>query len=69
MRQECVERFCELAGKKTEQLHKGSTPCSDDHNFKKEELETAGELSTVCCQTVLKCHHLARLGGLDILCS
>ena len=27
----CVERYCELANKKTEQLHKVSSPCLDDH--------------------------------------
>ena len=37
--QKCVERFCELANKKTEQLYKVSCPCLDDHHFKKEELE------------------------------
>ena len=30
-----VERNCELAIEKTEQLYKGSTPCLDDPNFKK----------------------------------
>ena len=35
----CVERFCELANKKTEQLFKVSHPCLDDHQIKKEELE------------------------------
>ena len=39
---------CELANKKTQQLHKVSTPCLEDHNFKKEELETIEELSDVC---------------------
>ena len=28
-----VERYCELANKKTEQLFKVSSPCSDDHQF------------------------------------
>ena len=36
--QKCVERCCELANKKVEQLYKVSTPCLDDHEFKKEEL-------------------------------
>ena len=39
----CVERYCELGNKKTEQLYNVSTPCLDDH-FKKEELESVGEL-------------------------
>ena len=38
--QKCVERYCELANKKTEQLYKVSSPCLDDHHFKEEELES-----------------------------
>ena len=53
--------------KKTEQFYKASTPRMDDHNTKREELETVGELSKVCSQLVLKCLYLARNGGLDIL--
>ena len=30
----CVERYCELANKTTQQLHKLSIPCIDDHHFK-----------------------------------
>ena len=30
----CVERYCELANKTTQQLNKVSTPCIDDHHFK-----------------------------------
>ena len=51
----CVERYCELANKTTQQLHKVSTPCLDDHYFKEEEMQSVGELSKVCIQTVLKC--------------
>ena len=29
----CVERYCELANKTTQQLYKVSTPCIDDHHF------------------------------------
>ena len=35
----CVERYCELANKTIVQLYKVSSPCLDDHQFKKEELE------------------------------
>ena len=56
----CVERYCELATKKTEELYKVATPCMDDHQS--EENESVGELSTVCSQTVLKCLYLARIG-------
>ena len=60
----CVERYCELANKTTQQLYKVSTPCIDDHHFKE-----VGELSKVCSQIVLKCLYLARIGRPDILWS
>ena len=34
----CVERYCELANKTTQQFCKVSTPFIDDHHFKKEEI-------------------------------
>ena len=51
----CVERYCELANKTTQQLYKVSTPCIDDHHFKEEEMKFVGELSKVCSQIVLNC--------------
>ena len=51
----CVERYCELANKTIQQLHKVSAPCIDDHHFKEEEMKSYGELSQVCSQIVLKC--------------
>ena len=65
----CVERYCELANKSIQQLHKVVTPCFDDHQFKEEEIESVGELSRVCAQIVLKCLFLARIGRPDILWS
>ena len=65
----CVERYCELANKTTQQLYKVSTPCIDDHCFKEEETKSVGELSQVCSQIVLKCLYLARIGRPDILWS
>ena len=65
----CVERYCELANKTTQQLYKVSTPCIDDHHFKEEETKSVGELSQVCSQIVLKCLYLARIGRPDILWS
>ena len=65
----CVERYCELANRTTQQLHKVSTPCIDDHHFKIEEMKSVGELSHVCSQIVLKCLYLARIGRPDILWS
>ena len=55
--------------KKTKQLYKVSSPCLDDCNFKKEELESVGEMSNVCTEIVLKCLYLVRIGGKDILWS
>ena len=70
----CVERYCELANKTTQQLYKVSTPCIDtpcldDHHFKEEGMKSVGELSQVCSQCVLKCLYLARIGEPDILWS
>ena len=64
----CVERYCELANKTTQQLYKVSTPCIDDHHFK-EKMKSVGELSQVCSPTVLKCFYLARIGRPDVLWS
>ena len=65
----CGTIFCELANKTTQQLHKVSTPCIDDHHFKEEETKSVGELSNTCSQIVLKCLYLARIGRPDILWS
>ena len=67
--QKCGERHCEFANKKEKQLSKVSHPCLDDQQFKKEELESVGELSTVCSQIVFECLHLARIGRLYIIWS
>ena len=58
----CMERYCELTNKTTQQLFKVSTPCIDDHHFK-EELKSVGELSKVSIQYL----YLTRIGKLDIL--
>ena len=65
----CVERYCELVNKTTQQLCKVSTPCIDDHHFKVEETKSVGELSNTCSQIVLKCLYSARIGRSDILWS
>ena len=65
----CVERYCELSNRTTQQLHKVSTPCIDDHHFKEEEMKSVGELSQVCSQNFLKFLYLARIGRPDILWS
>ena len=65
----CVERYCELANRTTQQLYKVSTACIDDHHFKEEELKSVGELLKLCSQIVLKCLYFARIGRPDILWS
>ena len=65
----CVQRCCELANKTTQQLHKVATPFLDDHQFKEDEIESVGELSTICSQIVLKCLFVARVCRPDILWS
>ena len=65
----CVKRYCELANRTTQQLYKVATPCIDDHQLKEEAVGSAGELSKVCSQIVLKCLNLARIGRPDILWS
>ena len=62
----CVERFCELTNKTTQQLYKVSTSCIDDLHFKEEEIKSVGELSQVCSQIVVKCLYLTRIGRPDI---
>ena len=61
----CVERYCELANKTTQQLYKVFA----DPHFKKEEMKSVGELSRVCSQINLKCLHLTRIGRPDTLWS
>ena len=67
--QKCVERYCEVANKKVEQLYRVSNPSLDCHRFRQEELESVGELSEVCSQTVSKYLYLARIVRPDILWS
>ena len=62
----CVERYCELANKTTQQQYKVATPCIDDTHSKEKNLGSVGELSHVCSQIVLKCLYLARIGRPDI---
>ena len=65
----CVERYCELANKTTQQLYKVATPCFDDHQFKEEEVGSVGDLTNVCSQSVWKCMYLGSIGRPDTLWS
>ena len=58
----CVERYCELANKTTQQFYKVSTPRIDDHHSEEEKMKCVGELSHVCL-------YLARIGRPDVLWS
>ena len=69
MRKTAVKDIVGWLIKKTKRLYKLSTPCLDDHNLKKEELETVGELCKVCSQIVFKCLYFARIDRPDILWS
>ena len=62
----CVERFCELANRTTEQLYKSATPCMDDHQVREQENGSVGKLTAVSSQIVLKYLYLARIGRPDI---
>ena len=42
----CVQWYCELANKTTQQLFKVATPCIDDHHFKEEKVKSVWELLT-----------------------
>ena len=61
----CVERYGELANKKTEPLKKSQLLAWATITSR----ETVGEVSKVCSQIVLKCVYLARIRRPDILWS
>ena len=65
----CVERYCELANRTTQQFYKVATRCLDDHQFNDEEIGSVGELSKICSQVVIKCLYLVRIGRPDFLWS
>ena len=65
--EDCVERYRESAQKSVSRLNQVETPCSDDHDLKKDDFEVVGEFSFVCAEVVLKCLCFARIGRLDIL--
>ena len=65
----CVERYCELANKTTQQLYKVSTPCIDDHHFKEEEMKICWRIVTCMLSKCSEMLYLARSGRPDILWS
>ena len=67
--QQCVERYCELANKKVEQLYKVSHPCLMIINSNRRNWNQLETCQKVCSPIVLKCMYLARIGRHDILWS
>ena len=55
--------------KRQNSFSKSPSPCLDDYHFKKEEIESVGDLSKVWSQIFLKCLYLARIGRPDLLWS
>ena len=55
----CVERYCELANKTTQQLYKVSTPCIDDHRFKEERIEICWRIFK---SMLSNCSEMGKLG-------
>ena len=63
----CVEKYCQLANLKIENLKSVETPCMDDHQFNPEDFESKGELGGIAARVVLKALYVARLGRPDCL--
>ena len=63
--EQCVDRYCELAGKSKQKLRRAGTPCIDDHMFASVDFEKQGELNLVASRIVLKMLYLARIGRPD----
>ena len=63
----CVERYCELANKTTQQLKKVSTPCIDDHHFKRRRIEIRGRTVKSILSNCSECLYLALIGRPDIV--
>ena len=63
----CVERYCELANKTPQQPYKVTTPCLDDHQFKKKNWGLLDKWQNFVFELFSKCLYLARIGRPDIL--
>ena len=63
------DRKCQAGYQKRSSYTKFQVLALDDHQFKKEELESAGELSKSMLTIVLTCLYLARIGRPDFLWS
>ena len=49
----CVERYCELANRTTQQHCKVSTSCIDDHHFKEEEMKSVTSMLPNCSEMLV----------------
>ena len=67
--EKCVERYCELSNKPTQQLYKVTTPCLDDHQFKAQELGSVGELPKSMLSNCPQMSVFGAIGRPDILWS
>ena len=56
---QCVERYCELAKTRPEDLKKVTTPCIDDHQFSPDDFENKGALAPIDARVVLKALYTA----------
>ena len=65
----CVERYCELANKKVEQLYKVSSPFWMIINSSRRNSNQLENRQKLAHKIVLKCLYLARIGRPDILLS
>ena len=55
----CVERYCELANRTTQQFYKVSSHCIHDHHFEEEDLKSVGDLSK---RMLSDCSEMLKLG-------
>ena len=67
--QKVVEKYCELAGIKENQLKHVVTPNIDDHAILPQEFEDKGQLEEIAARVVLTALYLARYDRSDLLWS
>lgn len=66
---QCIERYCELAGVDRKSIGTALTPCIDDHALSPKDFEPKGELSDDASKIVLKGLYVARLQRVDLIWS
>ena len=63
----CVETYCDLAGKNLSALKLAETSCMDEHQSSPADFDCTGELAPICGEIVFDCLYLARIGRPDLL--